>query len=133
MADIDVANVLRSVQNHLRRHGFAPRDADPTDFARRNDGRLRFKTGTSYGEVTVVPWFDKQRGRDREVIRIIMPHQVAGALMKVDNLISAFPLVPEVEPQTQKPIGEAERSTEQRQQDKPVRESHSGWTTSEGA
>lgn len=49
---INVEKVHRKIRVFLNQNGYAQRDADPSDL--RGPGSLRFKTGTVYGEVTVV-------------------------------------------------------------------------------
>lgn len=52
---------MKMVHANLEQAGFAPRDADPSDFARGDDRSLRFKTGCAYAEVTVLPMIDNKQ------------------------------------------------------------------------
>lgn len=65
---IDEAKVVKAVEDILRRRGFAPRDADGSDWANPQASHTRFKVGCSYGEVTVSVWGPKQQ---KDVIRIL--------------------------------------------------------------
>lgn len=55
MSRINVQSMRDRVITHLATRGFLPRDADGTDFAK-VDSTIRFKVGTSYGEVAVTTW-----------------------------------------------------------------------------
>lgn len=77
---LDVARGVEIIRNNLRDLGFTERDADGTDFQHGTDNHLRFKTGTSYGEVTTLVILDNQQvesirstswaGIDRAVLAI---------------------------------------------------------------
>lgn len=50
---IDTQETIQIVNTKIVQMGFDPRDADRNDFQRGDDRGLRFKTGTSYGEVAI--------------------------------------------------------------------------------
>lgn len=68
MTMIDASEMVKKVWVELALLGFTPRDADGSDYQRGDDNSLRFKVGTSYGEVAVQVF----RGKDPAgVLRII--------------------------------------------------------------
>lgn len=64
----DVVSTAQSVRDFLQDRGFVPRDADLTDLQRGDDSSLRFKVGTSYGEVSIQVWIDNKHERTIRVI-----------------------------------------------------------------
>ena len=81
---LDVAATVKEVNDNLIGWGFTPRDADGNDFQRGDDTSLRFKTGTSRGEVAIQVY-----GRQTviKVIRILQAHQIDAALDEMHTLI----------------------------------------------
>ncbi len=65
---LDEAKVLKAVHGILARHGIVARDADHADFGHPTITHTRFKTGTSYGEVTITVW---KGNRQVQAIRIL--------------------------------------------------------------
>lgn len=69
---IDVAKVNRWVQEFLRQKGYRSGDADGTDFRKGGANAVRFKTGTSRGEVAITVW----KGPNQiDVVRILNEDQ----------------------------------------------------------
>lgn len=89
---IDAEQVYREVRGWLGGHGFAPRDADPTDLQRGNDSSLRFKVGTSRGEVAIQVLVDNKL---RRVLRLISGTSIEAAYTEMTNLISMYQTAPE--------------------------------------
>jgi hypothetical protein len=83
---IDVATEVARINKHILDHGFHKPGAEP-DFQYGEDTRLRFKTGTVYGEVTVTVW---QGQRQVDVIRCTNEAQVTEALHEIDRYVHAF-------------------------------------------
>lgn len=81
---MDVAKIRKQIVDHLAERGFAPRDADGSDFARKDDTSVRFKVGTSYQEVTITYWHGKSQFG---VTRIINEDRVEEALRQIDLVI----------------------------------------------
>ena len=79
----NVTKAVGEIRGALAAHGFAPRDADPTDFQNGDDPTLRFKVGTKYGEVTVQI---VREGRPVEPIRATS----SGGLVRVINRVDAL-------------------------------------------
>lgn len=69
---IDVVVVRQQVVAHLAQRGWHPRDADGSDFAGPGSD-LRFKVGTSRGEVAVTTWQD---GSAMGAMRVISPESL---------------------------------------------------------
>lgn len=84
---IDVQATVAEVRAYLQARDFRPRDADITDYQSGRDASLRFKTGTSRGEVTVTVW---RYARQIEVMRIISPTTMAEALTAIDQYVHEF-------------------------------------------
>lgn len=84
---IDVEAGVRSINQHIREHGFRANGADGNDFQYGTDPGLRFKTGTVYGEVTVTVW---NHQRQIEAIRILSEAQIVEAKHEIDGLIHQF-------------------------------------------
>ena len=82
----DVTEAVGEVRRALDAHGFAPRDADPTDFQSGADSALRFKVGTKYGEVTVQI---VREGRPVEPIRATNSEGLVRLINRVDALAAA--------------------------------------------
>ena len=76
---IDVAATRRNIAEHLEGHGFVTRGADLSDFAPPdavgNQG-LRFKVGTSYGEVAITPYIDNIRKSTMRILSDAMRAEV---------------------------------------------------------
>lgn len=85
METLGVAIIVAQVRKTLKELGFAPRDADPTDYQKGSDNTLRFKTGTSRGEVAV---HILEAGRANEVLRIVQPHHLDDVLRRVAERIA---------------------------------------------
>lgn len=79
----DITEAVEEIRGALAAHGFAPRDADPTDFQNGGDSTLRFKVGTQYGEVTVQI---VREGRPVEPVRATS----SGGLVRVINRADAL-------------------------------------------
>lgn len=73
---INVGQVRNQVVDYLIMHGFNPRDADGSDFARPGT-RTRFKVGTSRGEVAITVW---KGNKQTDVVRVISPASLTIAL-----------------------------------------------------
>lgn len=82
----DVTKAVGEVRRALAAHGFAPRDADPTDYQRGADSALRFKVGTKYGEVTVQII---REGRPMEPVRATNSEGLVRVVNRVDALAAA--------------------------------------------
>lgn len=85
MGILDVEYVVAQINQHLESHHFIPRDADPTDHQYGIDTSLRFKTGTSRGEVTIQIL---QEGRKTEFVRILQPDHIVRAKEIIDRTIA---------------------------------------------
>lgn len=82
---INVPNVRRRIVSELAEWGWIPRDADGTDFAHPdNRNGLRFKIGTSYGEVAVTVWMGSQQ---MLAVRTIRDDQASGTIDVLRDLI----------------------------------------------
>lgn len=82
----DVTEAVDEVRWALAAHGFAPRDADHTDFQSGTDSTLRFKVGTRYGEVTVQI---VREDRPVEPIRATNSEGLVRVINRVDALATA--------------------------------------------
>lgn len=81
---IDVAAVRTEMVRYLADIGFTERDADGSDFQFGDDPGLRFKIGTSYGEVAVSV-YNPTRG---QVLRITQDHHVDRAKTTLARVIA---------------------------------------------
>lgn len=84
MGVLDVEYVVSEINRYLEGHNFKPRDADPTDHQYGDDRSLRFKTGTSRGEVAVTILED---GKPNQIIRILNPDHMINAKYTIDKRI----------------------------------------------
>lgn len=82
----DIAAAVRTINEFLPTLGFEPRDADGNDFQRGADKDLRFKTGTSYGEVAI-QIVHKGHANPRETIRILTDRQVEKAKVQIVDIV----------------------------------------------
>lgn len=83
---IDVEAGVKKINQHIMDQGMVARDADGSDFAFPDDTSLRFKTGTSRGEVAITVWVnDRQR---KEVIRVLSDAQLVEATYEIDAIIT---------------------------------------------
>lgn len=82
---LDVTQVVAWMNENLVSLHFKPRDADGSDFQYGDDRTLRFKTGTSRGEVAIQVWKNDQC---TEVIRILNVDQMVEAKHQIDKIIS---------------------------------------------
>lgn len=82
---IDVQNAVKVVNSYLEGHGFKPRDADGNDFQYGDDRDLRFKTGTSRGEVAIQV---VKTGQTTMVIRVLNDNQINDAKYQIDKIIA---------------------------------------------
>lgn len=89
MKTLDVAAVVKDVNEHLSYNGFVARDADENDFANPAYPGLRFKTGTVYGEVGVQIVRDG-KCNPMETIRILNPGQIGRAKEEITKKIQTF-------------------------------------------
>lgn len=87
MSKIDVAAIRSQVADHLWVMGFEPRGADPSDFQRGTDSSLRFKVGTSYGEVAVQVLVNNKKD---DVIRVVSEAQVPEALRSLSLITDIY-------------------------------------------
>lgn len=87
---MDVQGVVARVNAYLGEQHFVPRDADGSDYQFGDDRRLRFKTGTTRGEVAVQVWIND---RPHRVIRILNEDQVIEAFHDIDAVITAHRVV----------------------------------------
>lgn len=85
----DIADAVKQVNKHIEWLGFVPRDADGNDFQRGDDRNLRFKTGTSYGEVAVQIVRDG-KANPNETLRILNDQQVEGAMRTLGDIVAAY-------------------------------------------
>lgn len=91
MTTMDVAKMRADVVSFIAAKGFVPRDADGTDFEHKDasfPARLRFKVGTSRGEVAVVPVIDGRGGR--VPIRILSAAGFESAKTTMTQIIDSF-------------------------------------------
>lgn len=86
MTKFNVTEAVGEVRRALAAHGFAPRDADPTDYQSGADSALRFKVGTKYGEVTVQII---REGRPMEPVRATNSEGLVRVVNRVDALAAA--------------------------------------------
>lgn len=82
----DVTEAVEEIRWTLAAHGFAPRDADPTDYQNGDDSSLRFKVGTRYGEVTVQI---VREDRTVEPVRATSSEGLVRVINRVDALAAA--------------------------------------------
>lgn len=82
---LNLEPTVDQVFNHLADHHFVPRDADGSDLQFGDDRSLRFKVGTSHGEVAIQVW---REGQPVHVIRILNTVQLVEAKHEVDRIIS---------------------------------------------
>lgn len=82
----DVTEAVGEVRRALAAHGFAPRDADPTDYQSGGDSALRFKVGAKYGEVTVQI---VREGRPVEPVRATNSEGLVRLINRVDAMAAA--------------------------------------------
>lgn len=85
---LDVAKGVTLVNNNLNDLGFTPRDADGNDFQRGSDSALRFKTGTSMGEVTTLVLVENKQV---EAIRATSWAGVDRMILKIRQFVDNFP------------------------------------------
>lgn len=79
---IEPAKVVKLVNTRLQQMGYRPADADGQDFRKGGANSIRFKTGTSHGEVTVTVW----RGpRQIDVLRIISDRSYDETMRKIEQ------------------------------------------------
>lgn len=83
----DVAAGVAAINKHLKEHDFRATGADGNDFQYGTDPGLRFKTGTSYGEVAVTVW---KHQRQVQAIRAMNEEQIVEAKHEIDALIHAY-------------------------------------------
>lgn len=82
---LDIEAARGKIVANLADHGFLPRDADGADFQFGDDMTLRFKVGTSRGEVAITVWkYDRQA---KDVIRVYTEAQIVEANHKIDAII----------------------------------------------
>lgn len=74
------AETVKIVNEHIQSLGFTPRDADGNDFQRGDDSSLRFKTGTSHQEVTILPYQFNVQGQAIRVMPTTSIEEVIGRL-----------------------------------------------------
>lgn len=84
--EFNITKAVGEIRSALAAHGFAPRDADPTDFQSGTDSGLRFKVGTKYGEVTIQI---VRKGKPVEFVRLTTGEHLIRALNRVDALAAA--------------------------------------------
>jgi hypothetical protein len=82
---IDAEQAVKQVWAELARLGFTPRDADGSDYQRGDDNSLRFKVGTSYGEVAIQVFRGKNPGG---VLRIISEETLEYTLATLGNMVA---------------------------------------------
>lgn len=87
---LDVEIVVRKLNEFLEFKGFKRRDSDGSDFARPDDrDGLRFKTGTSRGEVTVTVWVGSKPIKDR-TIRVMRLEQTTPAQSEIKKIAREY-------------------------------------------
>lgn len=82
----NVTEAVGEIRKALAAHGFAPRDADPSDFQNGADSALRFKVGAKYGEVTVQI---VREGRPVEPVRATNSEGLVRLINRADALAAA--------------------------------------------
>lgn len=86
------ANGVAMVNRHLDTLGFAPRDADGNDYQRGADRTIRFKTGTSMGEVTTQVVID---GTHRQPIRATSWGSTDKMMLEISGIVDRHDSMPE--------------------------------------
>jgi hypothetical protein len=79
---INVGQVRNQVVDYLAVHGYSPRDADGSDFAKPGS-TTRFKVGTSRGEVAITVW---ERTKQIDVVRIVSDSSLRVALRYLNKV-----------------------------------------------
>lgn len=82
---IDVQAVRKGIVEYLAEMGFVPRDADITDLQHGTDNSLRFKVGTSMGEVAVIAVYDSSQRN--KVWRITQAHHIIEVRARIRDTI----------------------------------------------
>lgn len=85
--NLDVEDTAKGMTRHLADHHFVSRDADGNDLQYGDDKSLRFKVGTSYGEVAIQIVRDGH-ANPSETIRILNAAQIAEAKHTLDRAIA---------------------------------------------
>lgn len=82
---LDVAATRRDLVRFLSSIGFEPRDADGADFASPSSP-VRFKVGTSYGEVAITCW--DHRNQQFRAIRITSVRGLHQAKLEINEVLA---------------------------------------------
>lgn len=83
----DASVGVKQVCQALNQLGFVPRDADGSDYQRGDDQHIRFKVGTSYGEVAVQVVVDNKHV---DVIRFLNLEQTGSSKATFEGVIAHY-------------------------------------------
>ncbi len=83
---LNLESTVEQICNYMADHHFVPRDADGNDLQYGDDKTLRFKIGTSYGEVAI-QIVRNGHADPSETIRILNAAQITEAKHEIDRVI----------------------------------------------